>query len=165
MSERSSSGQLFPRDRPIGHGHSIEAKSVEQYFRNRTLDSITLDSLNNDYPHDPAACLVAMTNEAFAFFLPAFMRIALNDYKRANVIPEAIINRFVEMAEGRDDERRNAILATYSTSALEGIASFLAKMSELYWHRYPEDSALRALQFWRNPRGSEAPLAPTGPAT
>ena len=140
----------FPQDRSIGQGGSIEARAVEAYFRGKSADDIQLSGFKRDYPHDPAACLVFMTDEAFAFFLPAFMRIALDDYEVADSIPEAVINRLVEMAEGRDDARRDAVLERYSAAEVESIAQFLKKMSELYWHQYPEDSALRAYEYWKD---------------
>jgi Family of unknown function (DUF6714) len=142
----------FPHDRPIGRGGSIEAKAVETYFRDKTLDDVRLEGLKRDYPHDPAACLVFMTDEAFAFFLPAFMRIALDDYKVADSIPEAVINRLVDMAEGRDNERRDAVLQSYSRADVDSISRFLKTMSELYWHEYPDDAALRAYAYWKDPR-------------
>lgn len=77
------------------------------------------------------------------------MRIALEDYRHADVIPEVVIGRFLEMAEGRDSQRLEAILSSYSTPKIRAVANFLQEMSALYWHEYPEDIAKRALDaFW-----------------
>ena len=95
-----------------------------------------------------SACLAFMTDEAFAFFLPAFMRIALDEYEESDSIPDAVIHRLREMALGRDDARRNAILERYTAAQLRAIAAFLREMSERYWHKYPEDAADQAFTYW-----------------
>lgn len=116
--------RLLPSEVPIGDGSSIEGRAVEAYFREKGLDDITLEGLNKDYPHDPAACLVFMSNEAFAFFLPAFMRISLERYSTAGAIPEAVVGRLQDMAQGRDDERRDTLLRVYSRKDLAAVAEF-----------------------------------------
>jgi hypothetical protein len=135
----------------VTDGDGLEARAVEEFFSGRSLSEITLQRLTDGYMHDPAACLVFMTPEAFAFFLPAFMRIALEDYDHADVIPEVVIGRFVEMAEGRDDERLAAIRSSYSTPQIRCVADFLEEMSTHYWHRYPEDLAKRARDAYWGP--------------
>ena len=139
-------GYLSPNV-PIGEGASIEARAVEAYFRSKRARDISINELARDY-HDPAACLVFMSNEAFAFFLPAFMRIALEDYAISGAIPEAVVGRLLAMAEGRDNERRDAVLRTYSKDELASVAKFLKEISARYWHKYPEDTAMRAYEYW-----------------
>lgn len=143
--------EKYPDQKPIGLGNSSEAKAVERFFRGKRLQDVSLSSLRKEYHHDPSAALVFMTEDAFAFFLPAFMRIALEDYESADAIPEAVINRFLEMAEGRDMERRQAIIRRYSPEQIKAIADFLKNMSERYWHNYPEDTAKRATRYWAAP--------------
>jgi hypothetical protein len=135
----------FDARKPVSLRDSIESNDVDDFFRGKSLADITLTVLNESYPHDPSACLVFMTSQAFAFFLPAFMKIALEEYEQADVIPEVVIRRFVEMAEGRDKERLDSIVSTYSPSQLRAIGQFLSEMSERYWHKYPQDSAKQAL--------------------
>ncbi len=141
----------FPKDLAIGSGTSIESRAVERFFRDKTIGDISLAALRAGYSHDPAACLVFMTNEAFAFFLPAFLRISLDEYDAADAIPGAVINRLVEMAEGHDNGRRDAVMRSYTREQLGAIADFLEEMSDRYWHLYPEDSARRALRYWKHP--------------
>jgi hypothetical protein len=138
----------FRSEIPIGEGGSIEAQAVERYFRSKRVEDLTLAALKQEYPHDPAACLVFMTDAAFAYFLPGFMRIALDDYSDAGSIPEAVIGRLLAMAEGRDNQRRDFLLGSYSAAQLAAVATFLKNMSARYWHKYPEDSALLAYHYW-----------------
>jgi len=132
----------------IGRGDSIEARSVDQFFRGRRLSDVTLETLHSEYPHDPAACLVFMAAPAFAAYLPAFMRIALERYEDSGSIPEAVVHRLREMAEGRDEERRDEVVSKYSGAQLLAIAEFLSEMSRRYWHAYPDDEAKCALGYW-----------------
>jgi hypothetical protein len=138
----------FRPEIPMGEGGSIEAQAVERYFRSKRVEDVTLSALKKEYPHDPAACLVFMTDAAFAYFLPAFMRIALDDYSEAGAIPEAVVGRLLAMAEGRDNQRRDFLLRHYTPAQIAAVATFLKNMSARYWHKYPEDSALLAYHYW-----------------
>lgn len=121
---------------------------MENFFRTRRRFDVTLDSLKQGYSHDPSACLAFMSDDAFAFFLPAFMKISLEDYDRADVIPEVVIGKLKRMGEGADGDRRDAVLRQYVPQQVRAIVDFLAEMSSRYWHAYPEDSARKALEFW-----------------
>jgi hypothetical protein len=46
-----------------------------------------------------------MLPDAFAFFLPAFMRIALNDFETSDAIPDSVIFDLLGLAEGRNQDR------------------------------------------------------------
>lgn len=140
----------FPPDKKaIAVGESIEASDVSKFFSGRNVREITLDELKSNYPHDAAACLAFMTPLAFAYFLPSFMRIALEDYGRADVIPEVVIGYLLAMADGRDMARRDVIEASYSRDQLGTVAKFLREMSDKYWYQYPSDDAQKALSsYW-----------------
>lgn len=129
-------------------GNSIEAEDISKFLANRCAEEITLDILDLLYPHDPAACLAFMTPEAFAYFLPAWMKIALDDYDVANTIPETIISYLLALAEGKDPERLSTINASYTREQLGAVAKFLREMSVKYWHFYPSDDALKALMLY-----------------
>lgn len=129
----------------VGH----EAAAVSRYFSGRTIDDVTLDSLSSEYSHDPAACLSFLTPQAFALFLPAFMRIALEQYEEANAIPEVVISRLLHIADGTDIERKDVLVDSYSPAQKREVAEFLEAMSSKYWRHYPSDDAKRALNiFW-----------------
>jgi hypothetical protein len=138
----------FSSQTSITMGSSMEAEDISKFLSDRNAADITLDVLNSSYPHDPAACLAFMTPTAFAFFLPVWMRISLNDYERADVIPETVIGYLLALAEGKNPERLSAIRSSYSREQLSLVAKFLQEMSSRYWQHYPTDLAKKALSLY-----------------
>lgn len=129
-------------------GNSLEAIYVEKFFYGRSQDEITFEQLKLNYNHDSSACLSFMLPEAFAFFLPAYMRIALEDYDKSDAIPDGVIYDLLEIAKGNDQERLSAILSSYSRVQLKAVATFLHEMSKKYWHLYPSDDAKKAFDIY-----------------
>ncbi len=148
----------FPQGKAVTSGNSLEASYVESFFSGRSQVEITFDLLKSAYSHDPSACLSFMLPDAFAFFLPAYMRIALENYEEADAIPDAVIFHLLCIAQGGayDEKineeyknRLNAILSSYSVEQLKAVAEFLDEMSKKYWHKYPTDDAQKALSvYW-----------------
>ncbi|HEX9391151.1 MAG TPA: DUF6714 family protein [Usitatibacteraceae bacterium] len=159
---------IFPNgpirsDVEIAVGNSIEANDIRIFFAGKKIDEITIDLLNSAYSHDPAACLAFMSPIAFAFFLPLWMKISLNDFDKADAIPETVIGYFLALAEGKYPDKLSAIMAMYSSAQLGVVALFLREMSSQYFCNYPVDRAQMALLlYWQkydanNSKGSGSP--------
>ncbi|MBU9387923.1 DUF6714 family protein [Burkholderia multivorans] len=140
---------FFPSDEPIGYGGGIEPRDVEDFFRRRRRFDVTLGDLNNVYEHDPSACLGFMLPRAFAFFLPAFMKISILDYEEADVISDTVVYRLCDMAKGRADDNPSAVLSSYTHEQLEVIPNFLLEMSRIEWRHHNPDLASEAATLLR----------------
>ncbi|MBF5008010.1 DUF6714 family protein [Burkholderia pseudomultivorans] len=140
---------FFPSGEPIGYGGGIEPRDVEDFFRRRRRFDVTLSDLKNVYEHDPSACLGFMLPRAFAFFLPAFMKISILDYEEADVISDTVVYRLCDMAKGRADDNLSAVLSSYTHEQLELIPNFLLEMSRIEWRHYSPDLASEAATLLR----------------
>lgn len=140
----------FPNNRIISTGLREEDRAVEKFFRNKKISEITRYTLENDYKYTYSACLDFMTPEAFAFFLPAFMKIAVQDYNGETSFPWIVVScHLLPMAEGTMPDNRDAILSSYSDSQLHVVAEFLKEMSHYYQIYEPDDDATKAFDlFW-----------------
>lgn len=149
MKFEAFSRKKFPADLPITRSAGQEAVDTAAFFSGKCIDDVRLDDLNGKYRHDPSGCISLLTPEAFAFFLPAFMRISIEQYADANAIPDVLINRLLHIAAGDDEERRDAIVRWYGAEQMREVALFLKAMSDKYWRHYNPDDARRALDlFW-----------------
>lgn len=128
-------------------GNSIEDMQVDGYFRDKKWTEITLDWLNN-YDGDSSACLWFMKPEAFRYYLPAYLKIALIHYQTSNTIPDTVVNILMQTALDRDS-RFFGVLDELNLNQKKIVARFLDLMSKEYWHLYRPDSAKVALdEYW-----------------
>lgn len=140
---------FFSFHEPISGGKRVEPRDIEAFFRRRRRFETSLNELENVYEHDPSAILGFMLPRAFAFFLPLFMKISIVDYDEANVIPDTVVSRLSDMANGRADDNLSAILSSYTHEQLELILVFLSEMSRVEWRQYDPDLAAEALCLLR----------------
>ncbi len=86
------------------------------------------------------------------FFLPAFMKVALEDYERGETptLTVTVVSDFLEMANGELDNRLLPILRTFSAEQLSFVADYLQEVHDRYYHVLGDDNdAARALRlFW-----------------
>lgn len=75
---------------------------VAVYFKGKHWREITLKGLREESPGPPDACRCFMSPEAFRFYLPAYMRIAVEEYEAADVVAETVI---FALMPPREDER------------------------------------------------------------
>ncbi|ERJ33261.1 hypothetical protein L810_4519 [Burkholderia sp. AU4i] len=80
---------IFPVEKAITNIGGIEARAVDRFFRGRRRFAITLEVRDN-YECDESACLGFIEPEAFAFFLPLFMKLAACEYDASNNIPDSV---------------------------------------------------------------------------
>ena len=83
----------YPGDGNIVQGSSLEAKEIESFFRGKRWEEITLENLNSNPPMDPSAGPSFMTEQAFHYYLPAYLMITIDSKPEADVIPEFTVHR------------------------------------------------------------------------
>ncbi|MDN7861601.1 hypothetical protein QZM81_37935 [Burkholderia cepacia] len=135
---------IFPVEKALTTMGGIEARAVDRFFRGRRRFATTLEELRNNYECDESACLGFMEPEAFAFFLPLFMKLAACEYDASNNIPDSVVYKLHRIATGDADDWLAVILATYSTKQLDVIVEFLEEMSRVEWQHHDPDLAAEA---------------------
>ncbi|MGS0892894.1 DUF6714 family protein [Burkholderia stagnalis] len=136
----------FPKGQSITNRSGIESCAVDDFFRGKKRFDITLKELREDYECDESSCLTFMEPEAFAFFLPLFMKIATHDYDEADNIPDSLVYKLHRMATGGAKDWLREILKTYSKDQRDSIVDFLDEMSRIEWrHQNPDLAADAAL--------------------
>lgn len=69
---------------PIVIGEGAESYGVNSYFSGRTWPKVTIKSISEDGIDDVGAYLTFMTDEAFRYYLPAYMLMPLIEYSDDN---------------------------------------------------------------------------------
>ncbi|KVM59380.1 hypothetical protein WJ58_09230 [Burkholderia ubonensis] len=105
--------------------------------------------MREDYECDESACLTFMEPEAFAFFLPLFIKLAIFDCNDADNIPDSLVYKLHRMATGGADSWLEEILKTYSRSQRDVIVEFLDEMSRIEWTYQDPDLAAEAAKLLR----------------
>lgn len=146
---------------PAGRqGDQWEYDEVVRFFSGKRLADVTYQSMLSDYRKDWTSAHHLMSDEAFAFFLPALMRLSQDHYEdtsnNASVLGDNLVFQFRRMAEGDMDDRLLALLQRYTRPQLSVIARFLSEMSRDHYQGMGDlDDADRALQlFWGQYLGS-----------
>lgn len=140
---------FFPKGKPITNRSGIESCSVDDFFRGKRRFDITIKELREDYESDASACLTFMQPEAFSFFLPLFMKIAIHDYDEANNIPDSLVYKLHRMATGGANDWLDEILKMYSKDQRNTIIDFLDEMSRIEWRYHNPDLASEAARLLR----------------
>lgn len=126
---------------------------TERFFRGRALRDVNYQTLSSSYRGVWWAAHNYLNEEAYLFFLPAFLRVALYDFEKegAAQLADALANGFLRMAQGQHDDRLRPLLAAYSDPQLRAIAEFLLELSrDRYQPAGDMDDAEPALSlFWR----------------
>ncbi|MDR5884069.1 DUF6714 family protein [Caballeronia sp. LZ032] len=139
----------FPENKPITNRSSIESRAVDDFFRGRKRFATSLKELREDYECDESACLNFMEAEAFAFFLPLFMKLVICDYRESENIPDSLVYKLHRVASDGADDWLNAILKTYSTSQRDVVVRFLDEMSQIEWQYQNPNLAAEAAELLR----------------
>lgn len=88
-----------------------------------------------------------MTPDAFAFFLPVYMRLAVEDIKLETDFAWTVVSaHLLPMAKGMMTENRESILNSYTKEQLNLIPIFLLKM-KLYFPNDNDDESY-SLLYW-----------------
>lgn len=146
----------YPSDRPAAQASRIgdqwEGDEAERFFRGRLAKDVNYETLAHEYLLDWSIAPCLLNDEAYVFFLPAFMKVALEDYERGETprLTVTVVSDFQEMANGELDHRLLPILRTFSAGQLSFVADYLQEVHDRYYHALGDDndaaSALRL--FW-----------------
>ncbi|MDZ4100212.1 MAG: hypothetical protein U1E12_00895 [Hydrogenophaga sp.] len=148
----------FPKERHAAFkdhiGDGWVGDETERFFRGRDLADVTCETLSHEYKEVWWAAHNYLNEEAYLFFLPAFLKIALKDYlvnEGARVLADALAHGFFRMAKGEQDHRLLPILRGYSREQLGEIAQFLRELSRDRYKPVNDcDDAEPALElFWK----------------
>ncbi|SDD76247.1 DUF6714 family protein [Paraburkholderia lycopersici] len=143
------SNDPFPMGKAITNRSGIESCAVDDFFRGRKRFETTLKELREDYECDESACLSFMEPEAFVFFLPLFVKLAICDYNEADNIPDSLVYKLHRVATGGADNWREEILRTYSKDQRDIVVEFLDEMSRIEWGYQNPDLAAEAARLLR----------------
>lgn len=146
----------YPQDRPAVQASRIgdhwEGDEAERFFRGRLAKEVNYQSLTEEYRKDWSIAPCLLNDEAYVFFLPAFMRVALEDYERGETptLTITVVSDFLDMAQGKLDHRLLPILREFSAEQLSFVAEYLQEVHDRYYHTIgTENDAVRALRlFW-----------------
>jgi hypothetical protein len=88
-----------PNSENISISVGPEGQEVKLFFANKNWQEITLDTLKNDYKGPHSACLGFMTPEAFAYYFPAYLKIATFSYDEGDVLSTTVTSMVFDAAE------------------------------------------------------------------
>lgn len=135
-----------------------ERNAVLEYFIGKSWGDINYKRLNHDYEMDPSACLSFMSDQAYRYYLPAFLLLCLESYDEADII----VNNVIYSLSPPEDSHSNAMkkfLSRMSEFTLEqktSIRSFLEYIQELHGNDFPKNEPASALKkYWNDVTGGE----------
>lgn len=148
---------VFDADRPAAAesivGDGWVGDETERFFRGRAFIDVNYETLSKDYRSVWWAAHNFLNEDAYLFFLPAFLKIALVDFDKdgASQLADALAYGFLRMAEGEHDDRLIPLLQNYTRTQLAEIAQFLWELSETRYQPAGDiDDAKPALEkFWK----------------
>lgn len=142
----------------IGDGWVGDA--TDQFFCGRSVQQVTFETISTEYDGVWWAAHNFLSDEAYLFFLPALLAIALDDYEKpgADRLADALSFAFLRMAQGNHDDRLLPLLSNYSKVQLGVLSQFLMELStnryqpngdpdhakvayDLFWHQYATTSS------------------------
>lgn len=146
----------YPSNRPAAQSSRIgdgwEGDEAERFFRGRSADEVTYETLVDEYRKDWSITPCLLNDEAYVFFLPAFMRVALEDYERGETptLTVAVVSDFLEMAKGELDSRLLSVLRAFSQEQLGFVADYLQEVHDRHYHVFGDenDAACALRLFW-----------------
>lgn len=140
---------FFQNEKPITDRSGIESCAVDDFFRGRRRFDITVKELREGYECDESACLAFMEPEAFSFFLPLFMKMAICYYDESENIPDSVVYKLHRMATGGANDWLDEIMKVYSKNQRHIIIEFLDEMSRIKWRHHVPDLASEAASLLR----------------
>ena len=146
MIDAAFGGRSPPAVSNLVRSASLEAQQIMGFFAGKKWSDITLKTLQNDYVGDGSACLWFMTPEAAAYYLPAYLKMAVLDYYAADAISSEFMIKLHRVAEG-DENNLAEGLATLNTKQNEAIARVLEVVASDYESTGVVQDATRALKL------------------
>ena len=122
---------------------------VDEFFRDRSWNEITLEDLRNIYPGPPDACLSFMSAEAFQYYLPTYLAIFLEHWDRADAIADAAVFALVPTSDPRLRAWQAERFGQFTSAQRKVIADFLNYVDSKYRDDYEFFGLVDALLYWR----------------
>lgn len=120
---------------------------VADYFKGKHWKDITLDGLRKDYPGPHDACLSFMSPEAFRFYLPSYMVIAVTeDTSDDNTVDSAEYALTPPKADLQTWWEQRIMGLTQAQQ--QAIIVFLEYL-DARWQRDPKFGPHDALAYWK----------------
>jgi len=129
-----------------------EGNQVAEYFKGKQWQDLTYGRMRTDYPSDPTAAIHFMRDEGFAYYLPAFLGMAM-DMEVAGDMADTIVSALTEPAPSAatvDRSRFAARMATLSLQEKKTIRDVLMYLAKEYDRiGYPDNPARKAIGgYW-----------------
>ena len=127
-----------------------EGDAISRFFGGKPWTEISWQSLVDEYAGDPAACLGFMCNDAFRYFLPAFLRICVLKGPDADATYDYTIDHLTPSRSLRAPRAFEKVFSSFSIEQNQAIARVLLHLSQLDKTRASWDDASDALdEYWR----------------
>jgi len=135
-------------------GDNWEYDAINHYLTGKTIAQVNLNSLTEELEIDWTSVHHLLTNQAFAFFLPSFMKVSQDNFNNPSDysarLADSLCLTLRRMAEGDLSSRLVYLLENYTQPQLSAIAKYLKELSELH---YADDGELNDAQpaldkFW-----------------
>lgn len=137
-----------PKDIVTTMGGGSEPTHIVSYFTGKIWSEITIKNASDDrYSGDLSSALLFMTDEAFKYFLPAYLLMLLNEIDTADLIVERVFYRLTLPAEGQADRAAcEKKFDLFSREQKQLIARFIAnQVSTLH---YNEEAKKAYFSYW-----------------
>jgi hypothetical protein len=108
-------------------GNHLECNQVKALFRGRHWRDLSPEDLEGE-----ADSLSFLAPEGFRFFLPAFVRVSLLDFERADLIPMAVIGALTQPEDPDLQEYLSSRLGTLDAGQRRVLKEFLAFLRRRY---------------------------------
>ena len=139
-----------PAEHAIGaheRGYCLETDQIVDFFSSKHWRVISATALWNDYVGDGSACLCFMSPEAFRFYLPTYMMIAIREYQDSDLMADSAINALLPSASAHSWwEKRVSVLTKQQR---EAAVAFLHYMQEHHADDYRVHGPTDALKYWK----------------
>lgn len=142
----------YPGDENLIRGSSVEAQEIQEFFRGKRWEEITLEKLRGHPTMVSSDGPAFMTVEAFHYYLPAYLMIIIDKKPEADVIPEFIINT-LSVTDAPEQRRKwyEARVARFTKAQRRAIKSVLEYVREMYEglpHADLYAPSLSTIRYW-----------------
>ena len=108
-------------------GYHLECNQVKAMLRGRHWRDLSPEDLEGE-----ADSLSFLAPEGFRFFLPAFVRVSLLDFERADLVPMAVVGALTRPDDPDRQEYFNSRLGALDARQRQALKQFLAFLRRRY---------------------------------
>ena len=133
-----------------------EKSVVQRFFAGRDWRDMTHRAMREGLTTPEDAALTFMVPEAFRYFLPAYMLVALEEYDISDITGDAaVLGLIPDLSEltgnaSNPESWFSRNIRGFNGAQRQAIAGFLLAMQEVHGHEYPQHSSpMAALErYW-----------------